>query len=429
MTDSSMPRHDARSLMVRRSGLLRVRAIASSWFPVLVVVLLAAAAVGGWATMTAHATPETSEQRSEQAHWTVTGEFDHSATVTRENPVFDRGTVLTDRQTYFLTASPVLDGQYTAEYASVDAADAELAVDAALVVREAGDNVVYWSDRTQLATNESAVASGDERSVSFAVNVSEVAERRDEIREELGQTPGDFETFVAMDVTVTGTANDGPAELSFTQRLPLSIEGDAYTVDAPGPESETLTTTETVQMERTYGPLWSVGGPALFLVAGGGLVALGVGRRRNLLALSDDEHRRLTFQEDRATFDEWIVAVRLPDAVHDMPRADAESLADLVDFAIDTNTGVVEDPDTGTFYAVGDQVIVGYEPPEPVSIGGDAGPTVEEPASGVADRDTDGDDAGDRDQVAPGVDAETPVENGGTTDSADAAPSEESDRS
>ncbi|MXR20108.1 DUF5305 domain-containing protein [Halobacterium bonnevillei] len=350
--------------MGRGTGWVRVRAIASSWFPVLVVALLAAAAVGGWATMTAHATPGTSEQQSEQAHWTVTGEFDHSATVTRENPVFDRGTVLSDRQTYYLTVAPVLDGEFTAEYASVEATDADLSVDAELVVQEVGEDVVYWTERRQLATTDTTVASGEQRTVSFAVNVSDVADRRSEIRDGLGQTPGDLETFVAMAVTAEGTADGGPAELSFTQRLPLSIDGDTYSVGSPGRTSETLTTTETVQVERSYGPLWSVGGPVLFLVAGGGLVALAFGRRRGLLELSADERSRLTFQQDRATFDEWIVAVRLPDAVHDLPRADAESLADLVDFAIDTNAGVVEDPDTGTFYAVGDEVLVAFEPPE-----------------------------------------------------------------
>jgi hypothetical protein len=350
--------------MGRGSGWVRVRAFASSSFSVLVVVLLACAAIGGWATMTAHAAPGTDEKLSEEVHWTVTGEFDHSATVTRENPVFDRGTVLADRQTYYLTAAPVLDGEFTAEYASVESTDADLSVDAELVVREVGEDVVYWSERRQLATTESTVASGEQRAVSFAVNVSDVADRRSEIRDGLGQTPGDLETYVAMAVTAEGTANDAPAELSFTQRLPLSIDGDTYSVESPGQTSEALTTTETVQVERSYGPLWSVGGPALFLVAGGGLVALAFGRRRGLLELSAAERSRLTFQQDRATFDEWIVAVRLPDAVHDLPRADAESLADLVDFAIDTNTGVVEDPDTGTFYAVGDELLVAFEPPD-----------------------------------------------------------------
>lgn len=406
------------------SGWLRARAIASAWFPVLVVVLVALAAVGGWAAMTAHATPGTIEQRSEQAQWTVTGEFDHSATVTRENPVFERGTELSDRQTYYRTAAPVLDGEFTAEYTSVDASEADLSVDADLVVREVGEDVVYWSERTQLATNESTVASGDEHSVSFSVNVSEVAQRRAEIQDGLGQTSGDVETFVAVDVTAAGTADDGPAELSFTHRLPVSIEGDTYAVASPGKASETLTTTETVQVERSYGPLLSVGGPLLFLGASGGLVALAVGRRRGLLALSDEERRRLTFQQDRETFDEWIVEVRLPDAVHDRPRADAESLADLVDFAIDTNTGVIEDPDSGTFYAVGEHVLVAYEPPEPVS-GTPGGIAAETVSAGGADGTADGDrDDGEREQVAPEVDAETTVEDGGRTESDDREPPE-----
>ncbi|MDZ7745800.1 MAG: DUF5305 domain-containing protein [Halobacteriales archaeon] len=343
---------------------LRVRAVVSSWFFVLVAVLAVLALSGGWAAYTAHAAPGTTEERSEQVHWTVSGEFQHSANVTRENPVFDMGTTLTNRSTYFTSASPVLDGRYVTTYTGVDASTASIDLNATLVIRAAGENTVYWTDRTPLdETSVDAVQSGDSASVSFSLNATQVAASQSEIQEALGQTPGSVETFVAVSTNVEGTVDGRPASRSFTHRLPLSVGGDTYTVGPAETGSESATTTETITVPNEYGPLWTVGGPLLFIGSVSGLAILGVGRDRDEFALSADERDFLAFRDERAEFDEWVVRADLPNAIHDRPRTTAESLSDIVDFAIDSDTAVIEDPDTETFYAVSDQLLVAYEPP------------------------------------------------------------------
>jgi len=343
---------------------LRVRAVVSSWFPVLVAALAVLALAGGWAAYTAHAAPGTTEERSERAHWRVSGSFQHAAEVTNENPVFDVGTTLSNRSTYFTSASPVLDGRYALTYTGLDAPDATIDLDADLVVRAANEeDVVYWTDRTPLDATSADVQSGEAASVAFSLNASRLAQRQSEIQASLGEAPGSVEAFVAVDATVEGTADGQPASLSLTHSLPVAVGGDTYTVGPAQTSSEPMTTTETVTVTNDYGPLWSVGGPLLFAGGVAGLAALGVGRRRDAFALSDAERDLLAFRDERAEFDEWVVRASLPDSLRDRPRASAESLADLVDFAIDSNTAVVEDPGSGTCYAVTDEMLVAYEPP------------------------------------------------------------------
>jgi len=377
---------------------LRVRAVVSSWFPVLVAALAVLAVVGGWAAYTAHAAPGTSEAQSERAHWTVDGEFHHAAEVTRENPIFDVGTTLSNRSTYFTNAAPVLDGRYVATYGGVDAADATVDLDAALVVRSVGEDAVYWTDRRDLEAATADVQAGESASVAFALNATRVAAREAEIRESLGETPGETETFVVVDATVEGTADGQPASLSLTHRLPVSVEGDAYTVGPAEAGSQSMTTTETVTVPNEYGPLWTAGGPLLFLAGVGGLAALGVGRRREAFALSAAERDLLAFRDERAEFDEWVVTARLPDSVRDRQRAEAASLADLVDFAIDSNTAVLEDPDSGTCYAVPDQLVVAYEPPESATAAGETETGLFE---GIIE--ADGEQAGDESATSDGT--------------------------
>ncbi|NIB98097.1 DUF5305 domain-containing protein [Halobacterium sp. R2-5] len=343
---------------------LRARAIVSSWLPVLVAALAVLAVAGGWAMYTAHAVPGTTQEQSERVHWTVSGEFQHGADVTRENPVFDVGTTLANRSTYFTGASPELDGRYVATYSGVGAPAASIALNATLVVRAVGENTVYWTDRTPLdETSADAVQSGESASVAFSLNATRIAQRQSEIQDSLGQTPGDVEAFVAVDTAVDGTADGQPASLSLTHRLPVSVDGDTYTVGPAETGSEPMTTTETVTVTNDYGPLWTIGGPLLFLGGVGGLAVLGAGRSRDAFALSPEERDLLAFRDDRAEFDEWVVRARLPEAVRDRPHATAESLSDVVDFAIDSDTAVVEDSESGTFYVVADQLLVVYEPP------------------------------------------------------------------
>ena len=81
------------------------------------------------------------------------------------------------------------------------------------------------------------------------------------------------------------------------------------------------------------------------------------------LGLSQTERERLTHEDDRADFDEWITTIRLPDEAFDLPRAEASSLGDLVNFAIDTDNSVAEDPTEDAYYVVHDGYLYAYYPP------------------------------------------------------------------
>jgi hypothetical protein len=86
-------------------------------------------------------------------------------------------------------------------------------------------------------------------------------------------------------------------------------------------------------------------------------------RYRHTFELSDAEAVYLRYRDDRTEFDEWIARIRLSSHVHDLPRAEAATLADLVDFAIDADVGVVEDPATEEYYVTHGEMLYVFEPP------------------------------------------------------------------
>lgn len=341
---------------------LRVRAFVSSWITVVLVVALAVAGIGVWATYTTHVDPGiTTEQRSTTV-WSTATRLDHSATVTRENPLYATGTVLSNRSTYFKQIAPVLDGRFTVRPRGLSE-DVSVNLSARLSLQAADEQRTYWSDTQPLNQVSVQTAGSDPVSVDFSVNISTVEARIAQIQQSIGATPGETSAAVIIDARVEGVTDDGPSRTSFSRRLALSISGDTYSITSPGESTEQVQRTQAVTVPREYGPIRSIGGPLALLAGLATLGALGYGRRNVDMDLSDRERERLAYLRDRAEFDEWIVSVRLPSDETNRPVAVAESLADLVDLAVDANTSVIEEPSGGRFHVVTAEYHYTYEPP------------------------------------------------------------------
>jgi hypothetical protein len=353
---------------------LRIRAFLGRWFEPLLAVLLVLAAVGAYGAYTAHVAPGTTTEEREVGQLSVDSGFAHSATVTRENPVFAVGSELRNRSTYFVGVSPVLDGDYTTSYRAGTARNVTLALDGALVLEATGENgESYWSVTEPLGERRATdVAPGETVRLPFSVNASAVSARLSEIDEQLGGTPGETSVAVVVDVRLTGTIDGEPTNLEFTRPLTFSLDGSTYGVTPPADPVATPRRTETVTVQQEYGPLYTAGAPVLLVLALASLGAMGYARREDRLTLDEDERAYLDYVDDRREFSEWLARIELPAAAFDRPRAEAQSLADLVDFAIDADTGVVESPSGDSFYVVGEEYLFVYEPPaEPRDVDGE----------------------------------------------------------
>lgn len=287
--------------------------------------------------------------------------------MTEPNPVYETGTTLENRSTYFRSIAPWLNGTFTYGYTAGEG-DLRVNVESMLVVRaveenRGGNDTVLWQRTTRIGEpTVERVGPGERVRVPFAVNVSAVTNRTERIEQRLGGSVGQSEVLVRTVVTRTGTV-DGE-RVDRTRRYDLPVElGTAYRVGNVSDGVEAYDRTETEVVRNEPNPLYTFGGPML---AVGGLLLLGavvVGSRRDGVVLTDDERERLRHRGDRAEFDEWITTIRLPESVRARERAHAASLADLVDFAIDSNTGVVESPDDETYYVVTPDLLYVYDPP------------------------------------------------------------------
>ena len=344
---------------------LRLRAVLETQFTIILGVLLVLALLGGWMTYTAHAAPEPTTEQQVTA-WEVTGNFTHSATVEAENSLYEQGRTLTDRPAYFLRLSPELDGTFSTSYDVRDSGNLTQTVSLSLVMRNVGqggqddEQTVYWQRTDQLdSVTVEAVDPGERVSVPFSRNMSAAEAERERIRTELGGSPGETRVQIRAAVHSRGTINGERVNETDTFALPVSFDGGSYSVTGPTPTVESYEATQSVAATRTTGPLRNVGGPLLLLVSLGLLGMLTVSDTRRL---SEAEQALLAYEDDRETFDEWISTIKLPDEAFDLPQAEADSLGELVDFAIDTDNGVIQDPDEEIYYVRHDGYLYTYRP-------------------------------------------------------------------
>ena len=349
-------------------SLVGTREFVADRFGVVVATLLVLAVVGAGLTYAIHVSPGTQETTEVTDTWYDTGEFGHSAVVEEETDAFEEGTELVGRSTYFTSVAPELAVEYEYQYAG----HGELAVESELlvVIRSTGEDGTYWEFTEELdqASTES-LSQGEPHTLDGSVDVSELEARIEETEADLGGSPGEIEIRVLARTDVEGTVRGQPVDQHREDSLALTPGAGTYEVEPVESGTELHERTETTTEPVEYGPLRSVGGPVLLIGSVAGLGLLAWARRAGALRPSADQRARRHYRQARREFDDWITRGRLPPEIDDRPAVRVESLAGLVDLAIDAGSRVIEDRTSGTYCVLDDGVRFEYAPPGTVRDG------------------------------------------------------------
>jgi len=359
-----------------------------------VAALAVLALVGGVLTYGAHVDPGTETELIEEASWSSTGEYTHQAAVTVDTPVFDRGEVLRNRASYFAAVTPVLNGSFVYAYQATDGGELQVTANQTLVLRsvsepdgpgggsEQSETVEYWRLEEPLGSAEASATPGERVRVPFEFNVTRAIVRLETIEETLGGTPGETEIAVRSDVSITGTRNGEPVDVTRQYDMQINANGNVYSVEEAGPQQESGQQFREETVEASSGPLLAVGAPLLLLVSLVGCLGLAVGRWRGTFAVSDAERTWLAYTSTYREFEDWISTGRIPDGALTGPAVSLDTLEGLVDVAIDSNRRVLEDRSRGICVVLLDDAVYTYEIPAAVVSGDRTDPlaTPPEPA-------------------------------------------------
>jgi hypothetical protein len=349
-----------------RRWLGQIRLVVADNAGVLAAVLLAVAALGGVGSYTTHADPGTEIEQRAVSSWSSTATYTHEATVQTETDVFEQGEVLTGRSAYLQSIAPVLNG--TLQYNYDASAESSLTANArlTLVLRSVGENTVFWRDERTLTTRTvDRLGPGEQFSVPFSVNITAQQQRIERIEEQLGGTPGETELAVQSQLRLTGQRNGVAVNETIQHGLSIQTSGGTYSVSADGPATDSGRQIERTAVTASYGPLRSVGAPALVVLAVVCLAALAVGKVTGWTTVPERERTWVAFQSERQTLDEWITQGTIPPDASADRVVTVDSLEGLVDVAIDSNRRVLEDESRELFAVLLEETTYRYEPPSP----------------------------------------------------------------
>jgi hypothetical protein len=166
--------------------------------------------------------------------------------------------------------------------------------------------------------------------------------------------------------------------------------GDGVYRVQPDPASASFSGTRTVSVPNEPGPVQTAGGPLLLVGGLAGLAGLAVLARRGGLETTERERAWLAYRAHRTEFGDWITTADLPEAAASLPAGQTETLADLVDLAIDTDSAVVEVPDGAAYHVVTDGYRYTFRPPAAPGRSSDGPSSEDEGDGGVADEQHDG---------------------------------------
>jgi hypothetical protein len=349
----------------------RVRVLISENLGLVLLGLIVVGLLGGFLTYGTFVDPDTRTESVRTATWTSTGSFDHTATVTEGAGPFSEGAVLRNRSVYFTRVTPRLDGAFAYEYEATGGGNLTVRTTVSLVTQststtdEGEGEVVYWRQTRRLGSETSVLGSGQRQEVPFSTNVTAAKRRADATERRLGGTPGTVEASLLSRVEITGTRNGESVDRTRTYRLPIRFQQGIYRVQGEGTRTAegNLTESRTVPVER--GPVGETGGPLLVAVALCGLVGVAAGRSRGWLTVLEAERSTLEYRRQRDEFDSWISVGRVPESALSSPEIEVDSLADLVDTAIDMDHRVVEDRERGRFVLLAPNATYVYTHPDP----------------------------------------------------------------
>ncbi|QZA88489.1 DUF5305 domain-containing protein [Salinarchaeum sp. IM2453] len=359
---------------------LRMKSVIDQWFLPIVVICLLLVAAGGFLVYTGVADPGESEEQEVVASAQYDSSFDYSVVVDEDveiegETVFRAGERQPSGQSFYLRdVGTTVEGSLDINTDANEFENFSLAQDPEVVVSLEGtsDGQQIWDVKSEIEDHTTEVGD-DEASIEFEFDVTDIEDRISDAEGAVGGAV-DVEAEVLVSTTVAGSLDGEERFVEETGSIDVDIGTTTFELDADhevSPEPGVTANPGQIQIVEltttTESPSYIQGMLGVLLIVGGlgGIGIAGISFRTMDLPPSKEEQSWLEYQSDRDEFDEWITQIELSETDREHPTAEAETLADLVDFAIDTNNSVMYDPADETYSVVHDETRYVFTPPEP----------------------------------------------------------------
>ncbi|NLM30598.1 MAG: DUF5305 domain-containing protein [Methanomicrobiales archaeon] len=336
----------------------RLQSLTSEKFTLVLPFAILCLALSGFFVYSSFYMPEYRDVTVETPWYTVDSRYEYRAIVSEENPLWPVGTTLTENPVYFFAAAPEVQTTFTlfAEGKDVNL-DVVSHTSAVLSMRDSG--TTYWSKELPIAEHAGPLQSGALQN-SFTLNVRDMQNQLNRIREGLGFQRGDPVIDIVTTTMFTGTVDGRPVDEVRKYLMPITLGQGHYSI------SDKLDTNEAVlardiQMTAIYPPAHQQYAAIVFLIASVGLLVWAILARSRSAKTSADMLQEMEREATHARYRDWMSRGRFDHSIG-AHRIELGSLEDIISAAVDMNQRVIYDDDEKIYFFIHDSILYVHNP-------------------------------------------------------------------
>lgn len=321
------------------------------YFAIIAILLSIFSLVGAyWLYQNSQPTYTTLKQN--RTLYAYEGKFEHWSKVTEPNLLWPVGTSLKDRNTYFLTVSPILNSKFDFRLEGKGTIEGGITSAADLTVTASKEDEVYWMEKYPLTDKSKSLEDGVLTMEMPELDLAQIKERIENIQENIKFASGITQVEISIEVLLNGTIDGEEIKKQETYKMPIKISRTSYQVEKELSKEEEVTEIVEKEFEKDSPHSAKILPLSLLIFPIGALGYITFERRR----LDNDWLMELKKTSERSEFSDWISQGKLPNHEFEV-EVPVDSLEDLIDAAVDMDDRIIYDNEKAIYFFIKDGML------------------------------------------------------------------------
>lgn len=304
------------------------------------------------------------------SHYTQFGEYNYYALVTESNPIYAESTILNDEYpAYFYTISPNANVNFSYGIEASDSAEMDVDIETKIILYAKSKNKdenSFWTKEYSVKRNDFKLENNQVYYYHYMLYAQDIQELIEEVKKHLKYSQS-ASVKIITSITSEGVINDNNVTTYEEYILPITIESSYYQFPKETKVEETTNSYSSREITiepKTKDKIIPFILPLLFLVM---IVGLFVYCKYFFIETSQETINQLEVKQEHINMSDWISEGKLPLKFELIPSIKINSLTDLINLSIDTNTRVIYDIEKNIYFSISNNIMYLYSTEEPLA--------------------------------------------------------------
>ena len=297
--------------------------------------------------------------------YTQYGSYTYTAPVTKENPLYAKGTTLEmGMPAYFFAVSPTADISFTYRLEATDSADISVERETMIIATgkegsgkegSGEEEKIFWQKKFPLKSEGiEDIENGDPLTHSFSLDVPEIQTMVKEVGDQLNYSH-DATIEIVTRANYEGKINGENVRGTKDFAIPLVVGSSYYQLPEELEYNESTNTSKKFRVQKEPS-LSTIKMPLSLLLLSIVLVGM-VFPFRKMKKVDPAYIEKLEKKRKSSPFKEFVSKGKLPEERNSLMEVEISSLQELVDAAVDMNARVIQDTESEIYFIIHNGVL------------------------------------------------------------------------